>query len=390
MTAVSEITAWVVLPTGESVQCAGASVTMDEGWAPTVRASVDVPWTAGRASALDPRSWSRIRLDIIRSWAYRATLQDLTDQWAGLTLGDLSTAWAGLTLGDLTDAWTEPWESGTRAPDYLQCDLIVRSTSADHRADTLTISASSDEALAMGARIEASRPTESLQTRLLVLLALAGISYTSADFTAGAAISVPPVVYDVTKTVWSIMADLAAASSLRLWCDHGRVWRLAAPTALDPTTLTLTRASRATDDTDVDGEYADVLVWRGTAEARMTDGTDEWFEPVAVTQWWPASPSLAPHVVHLWEEDFGRLDVSSIPIDFYPSDAQMAARLARLSSRGRVLTITAPLDPTARIGQPIVTGPPSMPAMEGVVASVTLSVPEDIMNIRTRSTVDEE
>lgn len=362
-----------------AVPCTEARLVMDEGWSPRISAQVVIPWTAERAAALDPRAGSpRITVRIARHWHGSLTLGDLTEAWAGLTLGDLSAEWVGLTLGDLTEAWGTDWGSGWRAPDEVTADLCVRARRVDYAAATITVRAASDELLAQDARAVVSRPEESLPSRVLALLASGSVPVVAHDLSAGEIFTTIPAG-DTTwrQSIWDAAAGLCTEQGLRLWCDESRTWRLTVVDAAPATTVDLLRVAACEDDVNRDGDWADVLVWVGT-------GTNSEGAPLTETRTHPDPVPSGPHRVHVEEVDYGPVG-AGLPM---PSYEELAARLAVLASRDRVLTITATADPTVRPGLGLTTGAPSLLALGGVVARVEWAVPEDTMTITTRSTTE--
>jgi hypothetical protein len=182
-------------------------------------------------------------------------------------------------------------------------------------------------------------------------------------------------VIEWSQTIWDAMAATAAASGLRLWVDEHRVWRLGPSDAPPVTTMDLLRVIAAGDAVNRDADYADVLVWVGK-------GINDEGLPLTDTRTYPEVLPPGPYRAALVEQDYGTVGVG-LPM---PSEEELAARLYLLQTRDRVLTITAPVDPTVRPGVGVRTGAPSLPATTSVVARVEWSVPDDLMTITTRST----
>jgi len=120
-----------------------------------------------------------------------------------------------------------------------------------------------------------------------------------------------------------------------------------------------------------------VLVWIGK-------GINDEALPVTETKTWPPILPAGPYRAAAVEHDYGQVG-ASIPM---PSDDELAARLALLQSRDRVLSLTAVADPTLRPGMGVTTGPPSLPATASTVARVEWAVPADTMTLTTRSTTE--
>lgn len=376
---VSELTA-VVYIDGEAVPCTEVRVSIDEGWSPYVQVDVTIPWTTERAAALDPRDYARVQVEILRHWMGSLTLNDLSATWQGMTLDDLSAEWVGLTLDDLTELWATAWESGIRAADRFDADLVVRRRRIEHTDATISITATSDELLAQCARSGGVYlPVQPLPLRILALLRAAGVEVVWHDLTAGDIYtSLPEMTTDWGRSAWDAASGAAADLGMRLWCGPDRVWRLAPADAPATETVAMPRVSTCEDAVDLDGTYADVLVWTGA-------GTNSEGLPITDTKVWPDPLPPGPHTVHHEHRDYGHVG-AGLPM---PSDAEMAARLAALTSRDRSLTITAPADPSMRTGVALTTGAPSLPAMAAVVARVEWAIPADVMTIATRSTTED-
>jgi hypothetical protein len=297
----------------------------------------------------------------------------------GFTLDDLSLRWAGLTLDDLTAMWLIDWGSGARPVDVVSADLILRERTIDHLGATISLRASSDELMAQDARAALVRPAEPLPERLVQLLAAGHVPIgPPPDFSAGNPFGVPDQVIEWSQTIWDVMAANANSCGLRLWCDEARVWRLGAIDTAPTTTVDLLRVVSAADAVNRDGDYADVLVYVGT-------GINDEGLPITDTLTWPAALPPGPYKAALQEHDYGTVGVG-LPM---PSDEELAARLALLQTRDRVLTINAPIDPTIRPGMGVNTGAPSLTDTSSVVARVEWSVPGDVMTITTRSTQED-
>jgi hypothetical protein len=298
----------------------------------------------------------------------------------GTTLDDLTAAWAGLTLDDLSTLWGQDWGNGvTRPIDVVTADLILRERTVDHVAATIALRATSDELMAQDARAHVVRPVEPLPTRLTELLTAGHVPIgPPPDVTAGAPyIGMAAQDVEWSQTIWDAMSANANSVGLRLWCDQGRVWRLGPTDAAPTTTVDLTRVQSCTDAVDRDGDYADAIVWLGK-------GINPEGLPLTETKTWPLTLPVGPYKAHLEEHDYGQTGVG-LPM---PSDEELARRLAVLQSRDRVLTITAPADPTVRPGMGVLTGAPSLPGTTSVVARVEWAVPADIMTITTRATLE--
>lgn len=376
---VSMLTAWVTLPNGERVRAISAEVTLDESWKPFASAQVVIPWTAARYASLDPRNGGRVTVLIRRQWYASQLLGDLTKSWTGKTLANLTTSWAGKTLADLTASWRTAWQAAWRAPDELVCSLGVRSRDLDYADSTITVRAASDELAAQDARASITRPLETLAQRVTALLTAANISVTSADFAAAAPfVAVPAGTFDWSQSLWDHAEAAAANSSLRLWCDETGKWHMASPNAGGSGVLNVTRVTDARESVDRDGEWASAIAF--TAKWTSADGTTDLTETRTAPDPLPAGLVRWVHIEQTYE---ARGD--SWP---GPSYDELVARLAVRKSQDRALTLTAPADPTARPGQTITTGAPSLASTSGVVSSVRIAIPEDTMTITTRATVD--
>ncbi|MGN8245297.1 hypothetical protein ACTHAM_002416 [Cellulomonas soli] len=362
---------------GESVPCGSTRVVLDEGWAPHVAAQLTIPYTPERAAALDPRTGARVLVEVSRRWHGGLTLGDLSEAWEGMTLADLSAEWVSYTLADLTVLWGAPWDAGWWPPDTLTADLGVRERTIDYAAATISVRAASDELLAQDARIVMSRPVEALPTRILAVLAAASITVTAHDLAAAAPfVSMAAAEVELTQSVWDFLVAQVTPLGLRLWCDETRTWRCTVADVAPTASVALPRVTSCTDSIDRDGDWHDAIVWTG--RGINDDGIS-----IVDTRHYP-DPIPAGARVQYVEVDYGQAG-AALPM---PSTDELAQRLALSSARERVLTITAPADPTIRPGVGLVTGAPSLPAMDTVAARVELDVPADTITITTRSTTE--
>lgn len=376
MAAVSELVG-VLHVAGTPIRATAVRLVMDAAWSPAVAAEVTIPWTAERAALLDPDDQPRVVVEITRAWQGSLTLADLTTLWAGKTLATLTTDWAGKTLANLTADWGTVWESGYKDPDIVAADLTVRGRRVSHRDATITIRCASDELLAQGPPAGGLvLPEQPLPDRILALLAHGGIVPVAADLSAGAIFFPSAEVVPWTESVWDAASRVAAASGLRLWCDHARTWHLTNPDDAPTTTVSVTRVIGGEDETDRDGDYAEAIVWVGT-------GTNPDGEPLTDVKTWP-SPIPTGARTRIIQHDYGQVGVG-LPM---PSDTELAARLARLQVAGRTAQLVAVADPTMRPGVEIETGPPSLPALAGIATRVEWELPADTMTITTGSTTE--
>ncbi len=389
MTAASMLSAWVMLP-GLAPLRARAEVILDKGWAPYAQALVTVPYSAAVDGVLDQdaiRAASlRVRVLMRRQWYDAPLLSDLGDAWDGLTLADLGTELAGLTLaeigGALCTAWdeTDPW----RAPDELYADLTVVGRTIDHAAASIAIRADSDETIPQRMRVGGARALESSAARIAALMTACGL--TPPSLAGLPAATVPPITLaDSWRAApWDALMAAAAASARRLWCDLDRVWHLSDPEGAPVGEIEVTRVTTAQDDEDAGGEFADVIVWIATATVHPTDPETSLPLPTYQAVDVRTHPSPVPAGAHTFmtvERDYGDLDILAIPEEWLPTSAELAARLARAQSYDRMLTTTQPADPSVRPGVAVTTGAPSLPALVGTLASVTLTIPEDTMTL---------
>ncbi len=347
-------------------------LNLDQGWWPYARGEIVVPATT-QTTAVDPRDVTRVQLQAVQRWMGSATLDDLTTAWAGQTLDDLTTAWAGQTLDVLTMAWTDLWgNAAPRATSRLDADLVVRTRTIDLVAGTVTLAVASDDALAADCKPQVF---PFARTQLgLAIISLLESAHLPVRVETGPLmqLTVPPVVMPIDPfRIYDGIMTAAANAGVRVWCDETGVWRAGAFDAVPSTTVHLSRVISARDIIDRDGEWADAV------NVSVTQSEP----PLTYLLVRPTVKAARPYKVH-------------DTVEFTTNDGVAAntwadAVLARLDSRGRTLTITAPIDLDLRPGVAFTTGTPSLPALSGQVAAVEWRVThtQADMAITTRDTI---
>ncbi|MCG2803683.1 MAG: hypothetical protein L6311_16550, partial [Cellulomonas sp.] len=333
------------------------------------------------AAALSPTVTPAPRavLHLARSWGDPGTLADLTAAWAGHPVSDLTAAWVGLTVGDLTALWGTPWTTPALPSQELVADLTVRSVKVDVRAATMTVTLTSDEAVAQDARINGTVLSTSPRARVVELLTAAGITVAPDDLaslpseetlTAGWVFP--------TSSVWDVVQDVCNAAGVRIWCDEARRWHSATTAITTPGMTTLTGVTDLTTTDARDEGWADVLYMAYTGQVTDPDGNTDnrtfvWSQPDI-----PSSTALRAVAV---TTDVGAVSSSNWPPDASYAEAQ--ARYARLASLGTTIEVTAVADLTIRPGTLVATAAP-LPVVSGIASTITWSLPADTVTITTR------
>lgn len=350
---------------GAPVPASDLRVVLDDRWAPYVAAELTVPYTPARASVLNPHAAPapRLLVEYARHWLASLTLDEVSAELTGLTLDGLSLS--GMTVQSWSESWGTPWDSGYRAPDRLIADVALRGRRVDHRAQTMTLRLASDELLVQDVRAELVRPDETAANRAIALIDAAGVG--TLDRTAGLGslgyTVLPQTAVPLTTDLWAAATQGPREAGFRVWCDENRQWQASMPPAFSAVgALSLTRVSGAQESTDRDSEFADVIVFRGR-------GVTPAGVALTATATYPSPLPPAPYRVAYVEQDFGTVSVLPMPSAF-----ELSLRLAALQASSRELVIEAVPDPTLRPGVSVTTGPPSLPALGGVVSRVELAI----------------
>ena len=367
----------IVTPLDIELQVNSVTPVFDEGWFPYGQFEIvcQMPDEADRA-ALDLRDQLlrldlRIRRDFGRAWS----LAEITDALGG-AVADLTTFLDGSPLSALTNTFYRPWNgAAVRASQRLDSDLYITAREFDDEAQTLSITAQTDEALLNGDALIQDEPLDPETTSLRSIVALvlqrhgAILQPDSLDATVDEA---DATIWQPGTTAADYLDPLLEAASLRLWCDERRVWRISERQAavdgavvLTPAQLTGNRDRMTLDEPEV---WCDSVV----VEYRYTD---EFGLEVVRRDIAGAEPTRAPLLV-------------TRENTIYPGAGAATGILSRMQGRGRVLEARADADLNVRPGMAATINPPATVALTGYVSRVTFSISDAQMDVATRGLVD--
>lgn len=314
-----------------------ATITLDEGTAPYIAASLTVAAPSGSlVEAIEPRSGQRVTVQL--------------DDRASLFGGTSTTR----TL-----------------------DLYLTSREHSTTDGQLTLGLASDEQLLIddALLLKNVRDWSKTSVRALVQAVLTdrGLGTLQADYGAEANIDPAAAVQSPGQPFYDFLLGTLESTNLRLWADEARRWHLTDKGDLQPGQLSLTFDGTVTSLRDridlTSPDYADALVLRFS----YLDASGN-----PQTSYDYARGTATPRKVL-------RVDFESAP-----SVAGAAARLLRRSKgRGRTLDHEAVSRFDVTPGQAfIATLPDGAPVQTGKVRSVTYSVPDDRMTVTTRELTD--
>jgi hypothetical protein len=352
---------------------------MDQTRVPFGMVDLTIPYDPATIDALDPRTTPAPRLSVAldRRFADIMTLSAISSQVTGKTLAAVSTKYLGATLGALTAAYGTAWNAfGFRPAQSFSADLVVRSRDIDYAANTVRVTAGTDEALLLDYGLMSATPvspavlTVADAVRLALSYAAPGAVLVTTD--GAQAITAESAVWKPGVSAWEYASTLCTSAGLRLWCDEKRVWRLAAPDAITaPGQVTLSASESVTAAADT-----------------ITRETDAWFDGVVVTYTW----TDAGNVHHEQSDVAGAASASRVLLVQedrpFPRAGAAAARLRKVKGQGRVMTVAAVADLAAYPAQAVSLSVPNSPTQTGYVAAVTWALPADEMTVATRGLVD--
>ncbi len=366
---------------GASVDCLSVELTVDETWTPRVQATVVVP--LGTVFYNNPAT-----VTITRLRPAAAPLSEVSAANAGKKLSDLTAANAGKKLSDLTARWAVPAVPGWVSVESVAAKVRLRKYDQDYVAGTLTLTLASDECVmqeSSGRPIVC--PQETMLNRFVRLLGEAGMQDAPydqyPDLTSGGDLVTPARPgTGMAETVWNAISESAAAVGRRAGCDLDGRWNLWDTAAAPPRTVTLTEVFTARVSYSRDNPaYAERIA--ATLHATDSAGAD-----VSLTSVDPPFTDVSGFLEQHYKTEqvsYGPVVVPTGVAPVWPVD--LAAVKRRALRSGGTLTVTAPLNLSARPGDSVNVTAPGLPALTGVAASVSWRVDESTaaMTITTRS-----
>lgn len=349
-------------------------ITLDEGWSPYCQVTLVAAMPAPEdREAIDLRETPlRLDLRVQRHFGIPWSLADLTVLVGG-AVADMTTLLDGGALSTITNRLYRPLNGSLVLPSRSRTfDLTVRSREFDDVEDTLTIVASTDEALLQDDVLLASSPLDPGSTSLAAIVGSVLDRYgatLAADSEDATVAEADATLWQPGVAAWAYLDAMLEAASLRLWCDEHGVFRIserqatvAGTVVLSPSTMT-----RHRDTMTYDAE-----VWAGSVM-----------------------------IIYRWVDD---LDLNRVEYDYagttaptwvieragtiYPGPGAAAGALSRVEGRGRVLEVEADSNYSATPGMAATITPPDTIALTGYVSQVTWRLPDGEMSVRTRGLVD--
>jgi hypothetical protein len=382
---------------GIAVPIIESNVTLDETRAPYAVADFTVPFTEELADLLDPRTGARVSIIMQQSFRGSETLGDISATLSPTdTLGDLSAAWAGMDLADLTTLWSHLWNPGGALDDahYLQSrtfDLSIRARDIDHLASTVRVRATSDESILTGYALLRDNPAmpDSYAVEDAVRLVLRTVLPGASLIVDAPTAPVEPeaAIWAPGRGAWEYLSPLTASQGLRLWCDEHRTWRLGNPAVADwPGAQSFRLVVEQPDYPWPDENNAT------TVEDTVSLDDGLWFDGVVVTyRWtpWTVDGTGTPQVAYDVAGPSDARNVMSVDLRDtpYPGPGEAAARLAKVSQLGRVISGTTRSDFRVGPRSLVAYHSSSTNNLTGWLAAVSWSLPDGTMRIRMRDMV---
>lgn len=346
-----------------------ATINLDDSWSPFIQGELvcSLPTDPAVLALVDPTKDARLSIIAAERVGVGGTLGDFTADWGAGTLGAL---FAGGTLGDITAAHFLPWNSDDGIGSRISLDVGIRERRIDHKAQELTVTFMSDEALLFDyALMSTSAETPgSTSVKTAAQFALAKIGATLDASSADALVEdAAALTWFPGTSGWDYIEGLTQNVGLRLWCDERRVWRLTARDTPAGAGTILSEYTDAVDAISRDGAWCDGVV----VEYEWTDDAD-----VRRTRRDIAGGSAASKI--------RRVNYSTP----YPGKGTAKRILDRTIRRARVLELTALSDYDAYPNGPLTASTPNMPVQTGVVERVTFEYPAGLMRVVSRGLVD--
>ena len=291
----------------------------------------------------------------------------------GNLAADLSATYVGTMTSAVTNDYGLPYNSfGMRGSTRRTVNLALRTRTVDWTAGTMTLEASSDEALAQDYAMNDPEGAvfngTSIRTAIEFALAQIGAVLAEDDGLDAQSDDTDALTWEPGVSAWDYMAGLVSAAGLRLWCDERRAWHLTDPTIPTSGAARLTPlAVEISDDINMDGSWCDSVV----VEYRWTDAAGA--EQVRYDIAGAASPRRVKHV--LWQRPYIRKGAA-------------VALLRRLNGQGRSVTINAVSAYDVEPGQSFTIDLLDGVTDAGYVSSVAWTSPFDEMTVGTRDLVD--
>lgn len=347
-----------------------ANITLDEGWAPYVQASITTPFDADLIDALDPRNTVRIKIYAQQSYGVSELLSVLSTTFGGGTIGTVTAAWTGDTLADISEAYFAPYNaSGVNYNHRRSFDLTLRSRTIDAANSTMTLSLSSDEALLQDYALVDTLPyvPTFFNVRQITSYVLNLIGSVLTDGVADGTVEPDAAIWNPGQTAWDYLQPLVQSVGLRLYADEKRRWYLIPDLTTNPGLIEL--------------EATDTI--KGASDSISRDD-DIWFDAVVITYTW--TNDLGETVINY---DIAASDPFTKVVHFeydtaYPGSGAAQAILDRANGRGRLNDVQAVSDyrvtPSTACNITLI----DLPLQSGYVSAVTWSYPSDDMTVKTR------
>ena len=362
-----------------------ASVTLDSEWSPYVRVELTCPLPPSDALAkIDPRGVplrATVTLSALTGDSWTASQLTAWLQGNAITTAAGWTAYlAGRTAAYLTDWFFDPYNPSSDPTTVTSrtFDVHLRTRRIDYVEGTMRLELAGDELYLQDfARYDTSTATwtppatSSLRSLVSWALGLYGWSLEAGD---DVTIDSTKVVWNLGESLWTFLDAFVRGNGKRLWCDELRRWWLtpAVPTAAGVTVITGPERFDDTLSRD-DPAYGDAAV----LAYEWVDGTGAQQRQYAFI----ATPgSLTPKTV---VQRFTDQQPSSTTV---AAEGVGALRM-RAMSRGRAVEVRKVCDYSVTPGQQAAISTPVTTVSDALVSAVTWSLPEDVMDVRTRDVV---
>ena len=170
-------------------------------------------------------------------------------------------------------------------------------------------------------------------------------------------------------SAWDFLEPIVQATGYRLWCDEGRVWRL----AKEWNTQTQINVSPGTGL---------------TAGIDQISRNEAWYDSVVIEYRWTDREGRQQVKWDIAGVPGNSTDTTVYADTPYPGPGAAASVLRRADGKGRIITPSSINDYKATPGMVLQISLPDSPVQTGMLSSVTWNLPDDVMQVGSRALTD--
>lgn len=347
---------------------------IDRSWSPYVQADFTLPASAALA-LLDPRKSPPPRVYITARQVFGESTKAsaVSAKYLGRTADQMSTLFAGLKASEVSSRFFYPWNTSPtpHGSTSRQLNLTLRTKRTNYAEQTVTIEASSDEALLQDYALVSTeeRVFQSTSVRTIVSMVLRTAGFALTPGTADGTIEDDSAIWEPGVSAWDFLAPYVQQAGLRLWSDGSRGWHLQKDNATTPGHVSLSTAKTVTAleyEVSRGGDWADAVVIKYTWDDANGD---------TQTRYDVARTGAGTKAIQLHYEQR------------YPGPGAAKHVLRRKNALGQVIPVTAVSSYNVEPGQSFDITAVGQPKRTGHIEAVEWTWPDDEMTITTTDTL---